>query len=85
MKDIVWYFLGIGILFVFLYQVNFEWWMAFILLVYYFFFYLLQRNSDAIKNGILRGLGIISEDDSFDAENQYLYKKRRESITNLLE
>lgn len=55
--------------------------MGFMLLVYYFCYYFSVSRNEALKETVLKVLGIIKEDDDFNCEEYFKLRRRRTSIT----
>jgi Ca2+/Na+ antiporter len=84
-RDSLYYLIGVILLATFYMLESLTWYFAFILVGYYFIFYAIQSKNDSVKEAVYILLGFKQDDDSFNAEEHYNYKKRRDSITYLKE
>lgn len=84
-RDILYYLLGIGLLTTFFMLNKITWYFSLILVAYYAVFYIIQSKNETVKDSIYKLLGLIHEDDSFNADEHFQYKKRRDSVTFLKE
>ena len=84
-RDVIFYVLGLLLLSIFYFVKDSHWEIPMGLLIYYFCYYQVQLNHDSIKETIYKLLGFIHDDDSFNADEHFLFKKRRDSLTFLQE
>lgn len=84
-RDILYYLLGVGLLTTFFMLGSINWYFSLILVAYYVVFYIIQSKNETVKDSIYKLLGFTHEDDSFNADEHYTYKKRRDSLTFLKE
>ena len=80
-RDSLWYIIGLIILCVLYLKQTWGWWAGIIMIVYYLAYYLILLNNDEIKDNVLKLLFIIKEDDEFNSDQHFNFKRRRTSIT----
>ena len=55
------------------------------LISYYIIYYVVQQQNELIKDKIMKMIGTNKEDDNYNSEEHFIYIKRRNSITNLIQ
>lgn len=85
LRDLLYYLIGVILLATFYMLGSLTWYFAFILVGYYIVFYAIQSKNDAVKEAVYILLGFKQDDDSFNADEHFQFKKRRDSISYLKE
>ena len=71
--------------FLVIFYINITWYFSLILVGYYAVFYVIQSKNELVKDSVYKLLGFNHEDHSFNADELFQYKKRRDSLTFLKE
>lgn len=81
LRDAFFYCLGLTILVLAYLLQTFAWYMGFSLIFYYLLFYMSISRNDSLKETVLKTLGIVKEDDDFNSDDHFNFRRRRTSIT----
>ena len=84
-RDLFIYLVGLVLLIISFVKELLPWWLSMILMVYYAVFYFVQSQNEASRDLFYRLLGLTHDEDSFNADEHFQYKKRRDSLTFLNE